>query len=163
MLEEAIEIGSRAAEALETTTDIVQLQGKIAQWQLALGQKALAVNALAKITHIQANIAALADDLKTRIDRIPEPDQPGFISVFQAPEAAAGQNAPPQPLQEKVDTLVQNHEFSEARRLLLKEKTEKEEGPETEIIDRALRNIEEMENAYEENVKVKEDYLKQGL
>ncbi len=163
MLEEAIEIGSKAAEGLEHTPDVVQLRGEIARWQLALGQKTLAVNTLEKITHTQDNRAALAFDLKNRIDRVPEPDQPGFISVFQPPEAAADQNAPPQiaPLQEKVDTLVQNHEFSEAKRLLLKEKTEKEEGPETEIIDRALKNIEEMETAYEENVKVKEDYLKQ--
>ncbi len=163
MLEEAVEIGSRVAEELEQTPDVVQLRGEIAEWQLELGQKALAAKTLEKISHTQDDRTALVNDLRNRIQHEPpEPDQPGHLSVFQ-PADAAGQNAPPLmgSLQEKVDALVQNHEFPEARSLLLKEKAEREEGPETELIDRALKNIDEMESTYEESVKVKEAYVKQ--
>jgi outer membrane protein assembly factor BamD (BamD/ComL family) len=83
--------------------------------------------------------------------------------MFQPPEGTAPQEVQPRMvlLRKKVDALARNHEFSKARQLLLNEKAEREEGPETELLDRALNNIEEAETAYEESAKIKETYLKQ--
>ncbi len=168
MLEEAIEIGSEVAKRIEKTSDAVQFRGDIAQWQLALGQRMQAVNTLEMISRTQDDRSSMINDLRGRIERMPkEPDQP-FYSMFQPPEGTAPQEVQPhevQPhmalLREKVDALARNHEFTEARQLLLKEKAEREEGPETELIDRAVHNIEEAETAYEESAKIKETYLKQ--
>jgi tetratricopeptide (TPR) repeat protein len=163
MLEEAIEIGSEVAKRIEKTSDAVQFRGDIAQWQLALGQRMEAVNTLEKISRTQDDRSAMINDLRDRIERMPkEPDQP-FHSMFQPPEGVPPQEVQPRMvlLQEKVDALTRQYEFNEARQLLLNEKAEREEGPETELIDRALNNIDEAETAYEESVKIKETYLKQ--
>ena len=162
MLEEAVEIGSEVAGRIEEIPDAVQLRGDIARWQLALGQRTQAVKTLEKISHTQDNRITILNDLKNRIEQTPkEPDQP-FHSMFQPAEGSDGQEVPPhmRAFQEKVDAHARDHEFAEARQLLLKEKAEREEGPETELIDRALNNIEEGETAYEESVKIKEAYLK---
>jgi hypothetical protein len=163
MLEEAIEVGMEVAKRIEKTSDAVQFRGDIIQWQLALGQRAQAVDTLEKISQTQDDRVTMINNLRNRIELTPkEPDQP-FYSMFQPPEGTAMEKFEPRMvlLQEKVDTLARNHEFAEARQLLLKEKAEREEGPETELIDGALNNIEEAETAYEERVEIKETYLKQ--
>ena len=163
MLEEAVEVGSEIAKRMEETPDAVQFRGDIIQWQLALGERAQAVNTLEKISQAQDDRATMINDLRNRIQLTPkEPDQP-FYSMFQPPEGTAPEALEPRMvlLQEKVDVLAKKHQFAEARQLLLKEKAEREEGPETELIDRALNNIEESETVYEENVRIKETYLKQ--
>ncbi len=163
MLDEAVEIGMAVAGKIEGARDVVKLRGDIIEWQLALGQPALATKTLERISHIQDDRTAMINNLRNRIEQTPrEPDQP-FQSMFQPPEDAGLQELQPHMvlLQEKVDTLARNHEFAEARQLLLNEKAEREEGPETEVIDRALNNIEETETAYEENVMIKATYLKE--
>jgi hypothetical protein len=162
MLDEAVEIGMEVARKIERTRDVVQLRGDIIRWQLALGQPTQATKTLERISHVQDDRTAMINDLRNRIEQTPgEPDQP-FHSMFQTVKGTAPQEVQPHMmlLQEKVDALARNHEFAEARQLLLKEKAEKEEGPETEVIDRALNNIEEAETAYEENVMIKATYLK---
>ena len=163
MLDEAVEIGKEVAGKIEGTPDVVQLRGDITRWQLALGQPTQAAKTLGKISHTRDDRTAMINDLRNRIEQTPkEPLQP-FHSMFQPPEGADPQELQPHMvlLQEKVDALARNHEFAEARQLLLKEKAEREEGPETEVIDRALNNIEEAETAYEENVMIKATYLKE--
>jgi len=163
MLSEAVDVGSEVTKELEGSPDVVQLRGDIARWQLALGRTADALKTLETITHTQNDRTAIISDLGNRIQEAPkEPGHP-FQSMFQPPEGAAPQEVQPRlaSLQEKVDALVRNHQFSEARQLLLKEKAEKEEGPETELLDRALKNIDETETNYEETVKAKAAYQKE--
>ena len=163
MLQEAVEIGSEVAREIEGSPDAVKLRGEMARWQLALGQPAQAAETLEKISRIQDERSRMINDLSQQIQKVPkEPDQP-FRSVFRPPEGAEPREVPPPmgSLQEEVDTLVRNHEFAEARQLLLKEKGQREEGPETAFIDRALKNIEEAESTYDENVKIKAAYQKE--
>ena len=161
MLDEAVEIGMEVVRKIEGTHDVVQLRGDIIQWQLALGQPRQATKTLERISHTRDDRTAMINDLRNRIERHPL-DQP-FHSMFQTAEGTAPQELQPHMmlLQGKVDVLARNHEFAEARQLLLKEKAEREEGPETEVIDRALNNIEEAETAYEENAMIKATYLKE--
>ena len=161
MLDEAVEIGMEIAGKIEGTQDVVALRGDIIEWQLALGQPTQATKTLERISRTRDHRTATVNDLKNRIEQHP-PDQP-FHSMFQTPEGAAPQELEPHMvlLQEKIDALAQNHKFAEARQGLLKEKAEREEGPETEIIDRALDNIEEAETTFDENQKIKATHLKQ--
>ncbi|OQY45308.1 MAG: hypothetical protein B6240_08950 [Desulfobacteraceae bacterium 4572_87] len=163
MLEEAVEVGSEIAQKIEETPDAVQFRGDIIQWQLALGDRAQAVNTLEKISQTQDDRATRIKDLRNQIELTPQEPDPPFHSMFQPPEGPAPAALDPHMvlLQEKVNALAKNRQFAEARQLLLQEKAEREEGPETAIVDRALNNIEEAETAYEENVKIKETYLKQ--
>lgn len=163
MLDEAVEIGMAVAGEIEGTRDVVQLRGDIIQWQLALGQPTQATKTLERISHTRDNRTAMINDLRNRIEQAPRDSDQPFHSMFQTAEGSDPQELQPHMvlLQEKVDALVRNHEFAEARQLLLKEKAEREEGPETEVIDRALNNIEETETAYEENVMIKATYLKE--
>lgn len=163
MLEEAVEIGSEVARRMDETKGALQFRGDIIAWQLALGQRTQAVNTLEKITHAQDERAAMINDITNRIERTPvEPDQT-FRSMFQPPKGASPEDMTPPmaTLKEKVDQLARNHEFEKARRLLLKEKAEREEGPETGLMDRALDNIDEAETAWEESVRVKAAYQKE--
>ena len=141
----------------------MQFRGDIIQWQLALGDRAQAVNTLEKISQTQDDRATRIKDLRNQIELTPQEPDPPFHSMFQPPEGPAPAALDPHMvlLQEKVNALAKNRQFAEARQLLLQEKAEREEGPETAIVDRALNNIEEAETAYEENVKIKETYLKQ--
>ncbi len=165
MLQEAIETGSEVAKDIEGSSDVVRLRGDIARWQLALGEPEQAAKTLEKISSIQDERTDMVKDLSNQIQQTPkEPDQP-FHSMFRPPEGTETQVAPPRmvALQEKVDALARNHEFAEAKSLLLKEKAEREEGPETELIDRVIGNIDEAQAAYEENAKIKAAYQKESL
>ncbi|MCF8130559.1 MAG: hypothetical protein K9N10_18765 [Deltaproteobacteria bacterium] len=165
MFQEAIEVGSEVAKEIEGSADVVKLRGDIARWQLALGKPEQAARTLEKISSTQDERTDMVNDLNNQIQRTPRaPDQP-FHSMFRPPEGTEPQGVQPRmaAIQEKVDTLVRNHEFSEAKKVLLKDKAEREEGPETEIIDRALANIDEAEAAYEKRIKIKAAYHKETL
>ena len=163
MLEEAVEVGSETAGTIERSPDLMQLRADIARWQLATGKRAQAVKTLEKISSIQNDRINMINDLDKQIEETPrEPDQV-HRSMFQAPEGTEPRTFDPQmiSLQEEVDSLVRDHEFAKAKELLLKEKALREEGPETEYIDRALKNVDEAQTAYEENMKVKLAYEKE--
>ena len=163
MLEEAVEVGSEAAGTIERSPDLMQLRADIARWQLATGKRAQAVKTLEKISSMQNDRINMINALDKQIEETPrEPDQV-HRSMFQTPEGSKPRTFDPQmiSLQEEVDTLVRDHEFAKAKELLLKEKALRKEGPETEYIDSALKNVDEAQTAYEENMKVKLAYEKQ--
>ncbi|MCG6877542.1 MAG: hypothetical protein LJE96_00060 [Deltaproteobacteria bacterium] len=165
MLEEAVEVGSETAGTIERSPDLMQLRADIVRWQLATGKRAQAVKTLEKISSIQNDRINMINDLDKQIEETPRKADQSFRSVFQAPEGTEPEPQPLDPqmisLQEEVDTLARGHEFAKAKELLLKEKALKEEGPETEYIDRALKNVDVAQTAYEENMKVKLAYQKE--
>jgi len=165
MLQEAVEIGSEVAKEIEGSSDVVRLRGDIARWQLALGKPEQAAKTLEKISSIQDERTGMVNDLSNQIQQTPREPEQLLHSMFPPPEGAEPQVASPRmaALREKVDALARNHKFAEAKSLLLKEKAEREEGPETELIDRAIGNIDEAQAAYEENERIKAAYQKESL
>ena len=163
MLEEAVEVASEIAGTIERSPDLVQLRADIARWQLATGKREQAVKSLEKISSIQNDRNNMINDLDKQIEETPRAPDQVHRSMFQAPEGTEPQTFDPQmiSLQEEIDGLVRNHEFAKAKELLLKEKALREEGPETEYIDRALKNVDEAQTAYEENMKIKLAYQKE--
>jgi hypothetical protein len=163
MLQEAVEIGSEVAREIEGSLDGVKLRGEIARWQLALGRPARAAKTLEGISRAENEKTELVDELSRQIQQAPKAEDQSFRSVFHPPEGAEQlEMSPPMAaLQRKVDELAQDHDFAQARRLLLEEKAKREEGPDTALIDRAIMNVDEAEGAYEEKMKAREAYGKE--
>ena len=164
-LEQAIEIGEGIASELDQLPDIIQLRSRIAQWQLKLGRKRQAVHTYEKLTDNQDERMALIQNLNRQINRAMKYDK---TDISGSPPAQPGPDANViqakysiDQLLKEVSSLVRKHAYSEARVLLLRERIKIEEGPESEIIDRELARIEQREEEFEEQKRVRDAYLKQ--
>ena len=166
-LEQAIEIGEGIAGELDQLPDIIQLRSKIAQWQLKLGKKGKALQTYGKLTDNQDERMALIQKLNGQISRAVKYDKTdisGFPPPKPEPDAnfRQGDYSIDQLLKE-ANSLVRKHAYSEARILLLRERIKIEEGPESEMIDRELARIEQREEEFEEQKRVRDAYLQQTL
>ena len=163
LVEEAINVGLESVNGLSRIPDRLYLLAEIGGWQASIGQKQQALQTFAKIERIHGENDKLILSLKQKIQES-KPEETSIPSVFQPIESEMTSSAglPPGPFQEKVDGLVQNHEFEEATKLLLKKRAESQEGPETKWIDRGLKNVAELKAAYEENQRIKAAYLKEN-
>ena len=166
-LEQAIEIGEGIAGELDQLPDIIQLRSRIAQWQLKLGRKRQAVYIYERMTDNQDERMALIQKLNGQINRAMTYDK-GDMSESAQPKPVPDANVRQddysieQALKE-VNSLVWKHAYSEARLLLLRERIKIEEGPESAIIDRELAKIEQREEEFEEQKRIRDAYLKQTL
>ncbi|MCJ7682780.1 MAG: hypothetical protein MUO68_00640 [Desulfobacteraceae bacterium] len=164
-LEQAIEIGEGIASELDQLPDIIQLRSKIAQWQLKLGRNEKAVHTYEKLTDNQDERMALIQNLNGQISRAmkyEKSDISGSPEPKSAPDANVRQGEYSiDQLLEEVSSLVRKHAYSEARILLLRERLKIEEGSESEIIDRELARIEQREEEFQEQKRIRDAYLKQ--
>jgi len=166
-LEQAIEIGEGIASELDQLPDIIQLRSRIAQWQLKLGRKRQAVHTYEKLTDNQDERMALIQNLDGQINRAMKYDKTDtdrFLPPKPGPDVSVrvGEYTMDRLLGE-VNALVRKHAYSKARILLLRERIKIEEGPESEIIDRELAKIEQKEEEFEEQKRIRDAYLKQTL
>jgi len=166
-LDQAIGIGEGIVGELDQLPDIIQLRSRIAQWQLKLGRKEKAVRTYEKLTDNQDERMALIQKLNGQINRAMTYDK-GDMSESAQPKPVPDANVRQddysieQALKE-VNSLVRKHAYSEASLLLLKERIKIEEGPESAIIDRELAKIEQREEEFEEQKRIRDAYLKQTL
>lgn len=166
-LEQAIDIGEGIASELDQLPDIIQLRSRIAQWQLKLGRKGKAVHTYEKLTDNQDERMALIQKLNGQINRAMKYDKTD-ISGFPPPKPGTDVSVRQadynmDQLLKEVSSLVRKHAYSEARILLLRERIKIEEGPESEIIDRELARIEQREEEFEEQKRIRDAYLQQTL
>ena len=164
-LQQAIEIGEGIASELDQLPDIIQLRSRIAQWQLRLGNKEKALHTYEKLTDNQDERMALIQNLNGQISRAAKTDKSDISGASLAetrPDAndRLGEYSIDQLLKE-ANSLVRKHAYSEARVLLLRKRIKLEEGPESEIIDRELAKIEQREEEFEEQKRIRDAYLKQ--
>jgi len=166
-LEQAIEIGEGIAGELDQLPDIIQLRSRIAQWQLRLGNKEKALHTYEKLTDNQDERMALIQNLYGQINRAMKYDKTdisGSPPVEPGPDANVRQgDYSIDQLLKETNSLVRKHAYNEARILLLRERIKIEEGPESEIIDRELARIEQIEEEFEEQKRIRDAYLKQTL
>ena len=164
-LDQAIGIGEGIAGELDQLPDIIQLRSRIAQWQLKLGRKRQAVYIYERMTDNQDERMAIIQNLNRQIDRAKEYDK-SDVSGYPKPASDVsvrqGEYSIDQVLKE-ADSLVRKHAYSKAKILLLRERIKIEEGPESEIIDRELTRIEQREEEFEEQKRIRDAYLKQTL
>jgi len=157
MPEDAINIGEGIAREMEATPDIIHLRAKIAEWHLNLGQREKALHMYDKLTDNLDEREALLKGLTRKIAGTTEIEPPSDTRTD-------GQAlSPMDELLMKVDDLVQKHAYDEARLLLIKNRIRLEEGPDTELIDEALKGIEITEEKFEKEKRSKDTYINETI
>ncbi len=130
-----------------------------------MGRKEKAVHTYEKLTDNQDERMALIQNLNWQINRAMKYDKTdisGSLPPEPAPDVSVRQaDYTIDQLLKEVRSLARKHAYSEARILLLRERIKIEEGPESEIIDRELARIEQREEEFEEQKRIRDAYLKQ--
>jgi len=154
-LQQAIEVGEAVAKELDRVPDRVQLRSEIARWQLQLGRQDRAVQTYEKLSRQQEDRAALVQEVGRRIG---PPEKEKSIDQAQqgepAPGAEPGASLPDEgytmdELIQKVRSLVKEHAYGKARILIVRERIRAGEGPQSELLDRELENIDQQEAAFQ--------------
>jgi len=154
-LKQAIEVGEAVAKELDRVPDRVQLRSEIARWQLQLGRQDRAVQTYEKLSRQQEDRAALVQEVGRRIG---SPEKEKSIDQAQqgepAPGAEPGASLPDEgytmdELIQKVRSLVKEHAYGKARILIVRERIRVGEGPQSELLDRELENIDQQEAAFQ--------------
>jgi hypothetical protein len=166
MLEEAIRIGERISNELEASPDLMQLQGRMAEWHLRLGHKEKSIRIYEKLTDNMDEKEALIRTLNSKISKTSESfkiiEQTSKEQTVSESTDTNGQNTIDRFLH-KVDDLLQRHAYNEARILLIKRRIKIEEGPEIEIIDQALNKVGLEEERYEREKEARNSQRKAAL
>jgi len=157
MLKDAINIGEGIAREMEANPDIIHLRAKIAEWHLNLGQREKALHMYDKLTDNLDEREGILKGLTRKIAGKTEPKPPSNTRTDS--QALI-------PMDEfllKVDDLVQKHAYDEARLLLIKQRIRLEEGPDTELIDEALKGIEIAEEKFEKEKRSRDTYINETI
>lgn len=166
MLEEAIRIGERISNELEASPDLIQLQGRMAEWQLRLGHKEKSIRIYEKLTDNMDEKEALIRTLNNKISKTSESikiiEQTSKEQTISESTDTNGQKTIDRLLDE-VDDLLQRHAYNEARILLIKRRIRIEEGPEIEIIDQTLNKVGLEEERYEREKEARNSQRKAAL
>jgi tetratricopeptide (TPR) repeat protein len=157
MPKDAIEIGEGIALEMEATPDIIHLRAKIAEWYLNLGQREKALNMYDKLTDNLDERQGILNGLTRKITGKTDPEPPSETKTdFQ-------DLSPMDEFLLKVDALMQEHLYDEARLLLIKHRIRLEGGPDVEIIDEALKGVEIAEEKFEKEKRSKDDYINEAI
>ncbi len=155
-LEQAVQTGEAMAHDMDQLPDRVQIQAKIAQWQMALGKTDDALQTYQKLADHQKKQRTQVERLGRQVGdgedgRVPPPVT---ADVPQVP-ATVDEDWPEQgytmeELLQKIRFLTENHAYSKARILILKERIRIGDGPENEVLDRELERIAAHEAQFQE-------------
>ena len=166
-VKQALEVGESIAPELDQVPDIMKLRSGIARWQLALGREDRALHTYERLTDNQDERAALVQEVGRQISAaekgrlkdqavIPEPaPTSGPEPLWQEGEYTLDQ------LLQKVRSLTQEHAYSKARFLILRERIRMGEGPENDLLDREMERIDQQEAEYEAQKQSKDIYVKE--
>ncbi|HOP48518.1 MAG TPA: hypothetical protein PK874_12730 [Desulfobacteraceae bacterium] len=145
MIEEALKTGHAAANKLESFPDPIQLRSEIAEWDLMLGQRKRAAREFKKLTDMIKGYRDIVKTLGEKIALLPKTQKIPALKTDTRVELSM-----PQFLKE-VEDLIQKHNFSEARELLVLKSMGISSKSDVYIIDQALRNLEMAEEKHLES------------
>jgi tetratricopeptide (TPR) repeat protein len=157
MPKDAIEIGEGIALEMEATPDIIHLRANIAEWHLNLGQREKALNMYDKLTDNLDERQGILNGLTRKITGKTDPQPPSETKTD------VQDLSPMDEFLLKVDALMQEHLYDEARLLLIKHRIRLEGGPDVEIIDEALKGVEIAEEKFEKEKRSKDDYINEAI
>ncbi|RJR41418.1 MAG: hypothetical protein C4576_17990 [Desulfobacteraceae bacterium] len=140
-LAEAISLGEGLIAELEKRPDPVSLRAYILEWHLAMGQNRHAEESLKKLVQRVAEKDAL---LKEARQKMGEEAPPALGEAPTVKEEDSGAEKPEslEGVLAEVRGLVRKGEFTKAKFLLLQQRIRYPEGPETQAIDQAVRELE---------------------
>jgi hypothetical protein len=160
MLEEAIEIGKGVARQLEAKPDLIHLRTGIIDWLLKQGEEEEALKVYEKLVDNINERDALFDSIR----RIIAFDKAESTEAFVIEDLLAEASNLPDPgptkdVLEKVERLIMENSFSEARLMLLRRRLRVEESPEAEIIEKALNVVNRTEETHQHNIAVRTENI----
>ncbi|MBN2125027.1 MAG: hypothetical protein JW821_12085 [Deltaproteobacteria bacterium] len=148
-VKEASEVGRKVLGERRGRADLLDLQAQMIQWQLALGNRDLAKALYERLMDGLKEREALRVRASRMLGEERGAPAPRDTSVAEgAPGGGPSRTETPlAAVLREVDDLVRKREFSKARFLLLREKIRTQEGPDLEILERAMREVENAEGA----------------
>jgi len=154
-LDEAVHIGEKIISEMEGKPDRIHLRANIMGWQLDMGDREKAFQTYEKLVDNLDESEAIFNSAKKRIlskeiktahhERIPNDDS--------SHDGEVREKDPMEILLKEVDRLVQNHAFTEAKLLLIKQRLRVQEESALETIDQALKTVDLAEERYGKEVK----------
>ena len=155
MKNEAIGIGERILRELDGKPDLIHLRAGIIKWQLELGHRQEAVKLYEKLVDNMDERQALFSNTKKMLEE-PEKVAMSIHDTTGANEMIYGEG-PIEPnqltdLMKEVERLTKRHAFTEAKLLLVKMSLRMNGGPQTDVLDEALKSVEIAEQEYKEGL-----------
>jgi PBP1b-binding outer membrane lipoprotein LpoB len=153
LYQEALEVGKRISDELEPKPGFVQLQAKIVEWQLALGDRNGAIQSYEKLVD---NMHEREDVLKTAELNLSGQGEPKALLKQEEPLPQLSLTKEPGSVQEvlkQVDALVQRDDFETAKLLLLRMRLRLQEGPDADLVDQAMKSVDLAEEKAREQKK----------
>jgi hypothetical protein len=148
-LTEAVTQGERVMRDLEQRPDLVNLRAYILEWQLAMGQETSAQESLNELVRRVDEKEAVLKEAKQKIGGQGKVEWPAEVRPeLGAPSAVSGGSHPlgrPESLDgtlAEVRGLIAKKEYTKAKFLLLQQRIRFPEGPDTEALDNAMREVE---------------------
>ncbi len=160
MLTEAIETGEAVARRLEGKPDLIHLRAGIIDWLLKKGEEEEALKVYEKLVDNMNERDALFDSIR----RIITADEAESTEAFVIEDLLAEASNLPDPgptkdVLNKVERLIMENSFSEARLMLLRRRLRVEESPEAEIIEKALNAVDHAEEIHQHNTAVRNENI----
>jgi hypothetical protein len=157
MLEDAVNIGSRLVPELEGKPSLMLLREKLIEWQISLGNREEASRIYGKLTDDMQDNEAILKQAEIKLEEKETRTALGD-DAQNGPSGAEkdiGDTGTVKEVLEEVDSLLKQHQFQEAKMLLIRRRLTLEEGPDIETIDQALESVDLAEEKYR-----KEEILK---
>ncbi|HBF42221.1 MAG TPA: hypothetical protein DDW42_01075 [Desulfobacteraceae bacterium] len=153
MKEEAINIGEGIVRELEPRPDLIYLNAMIAGWQLDLKHREKALQIYEKLTDnldekkdlLRGLNKKLAGKTRHEIESKATPITQRPLDIRMEEEV----KGPIAELLQKIDSLILRHEYEQAKLVLIRNRIRGEKVTDIEIIDQALRRVEQAEKEFE--------------
>lgn len=151
MLEQAVNIGEGVIHIMDTMPDLIHLRVRMAELQLGAGKREKARLVFEKLTDtLDEQIAVLRSlDKKIRETPVTGSDLGGDAREKQAaPKESYNKEGTEEEFLQHVENLVQEHRFGEAMDVLVSKRDEAQSGAEIEVLEQAIKSVEQAEEKY---------------
>jgi len=166
MEHEAIQLAEDIVSKLEGRPDLDLLLISIAKWHLNLGDRAKAQEIYEKLTNKLAKRRSLLTEVRENMTVTAQPIPGEGRAIEKEPSLSMEPLQPGSQLGkvlQRVDSLVEKHEYDQAKLLLIRCRLRYEEDPELAIIEKTLRNVERSERVHEKEQLSKEAYREEMI
>jgi hypothetical protein len=149
----ALNVGQDAAGELEGKPDLLQLRAQMIEWQLALGNEREAKEIFEKLQRKLSEREALARALEQRIAAEGPKSASPETAASRGDLSKADADRDLKEALAKAEESAQRGDFGRAKFILFQQRIRFEEGPEAELIDRALKSVEAAEQKAQQQTK----------
>jgi tetratricopeptide (TPR) repeat protein len=163
MLKEAIGVGEKIASRLEGKPDLMDLQARITEWHVMLGQKEKAEQSYEKLVDSLNTKQALFKRTERKLAAGPSPELIPEKPRMTPSDTLQGDAGSLENVLKRADALIENKQFHEAKMLLVTYRITLPEGPEMEAIDQALKRVDFAEQEYLDDKRAQRSHFQEGV